>query len=146
MNSSYMHTQVGTVVIAALAASAALALGAGLFAGFQWEPVVVAALLLAMMVLFATLTVELHDNVLELRFGPGVIRKRIELANIASCEVVRNAWIYGWGIHLTPHGWLYNVAGRSAVQIVTKEGTTFRIGTDDPDNLAQAIRRSLPSR
>ena len=41
----------------------------------------------------------------------GVIRKRVRLAEIVGCEPIRIRWWYGWGIHLTPCGWLYNVSG-----------------------------------
>ena len=36
----------------------------------------------------------------------GVIRKRVRLAEIVGCEPIRIRWWYGWGIHLTPYGWL----------------------------------------
>lgn len=50
---------------------------------------------------------------------------------------------YGWGIHLTPHGWLYNVSGSDAVEIRMKTGKKYRIGTDVPEELERAISRSI---
>jgi hypothetical protein len=67
----------------------------------------------------------------------------VQLADIASCAVVQNPWWYGWGIRLTPQGWLYNVAGRSAVEIRLKSGKRFRIGTDEPQQLCQALQQAL---
>ena len=82
-------------------------------------------------------------NILRFKFGPGVFYKEFLLTDIEDCEVVRNPWYYGWGIRLTPHGWLYNVSGFSAVQIRLKNGEKFRLGTDTPQELCQAIKQSL---
>jgi hypothetical protein len=74
-------------------------------------------------------------------FGPGIIRKRVRLAEIAVCEPIRIRWWYGWGIHLTPYGWLYNVSGFEAVAITLRDGRNLAVGTDDPHGLVDAIRR-----
>jgi len=50
---------------------------------------------------------------------------------------------YGWGIHFTPNGWLCNVSGSSAVEIIMKNGKKYRIGTNVPSELEQAIRQSV---
>ena len=47
----------------------------------------------------------------------------------------------GWGIHLTPYGWLYNVSGFDAVAITLRNGRKVALGTDDPHGLVDAIRR-----
>jgi hypothetical protein len=57
--------------------------------------------------------------------------------------VVKNPWYYGWGIHLTPSGWLYNVSGFWAVELQMKNGKKYRIGTDDPEGLVQVIQDKL---
>jgi hypothetical protein len=89
--------------------------------------------------LFATLTVEIRDGLLRFRFGLGLIRKKLKIAEIESCEVVRNPWYYGWGIHATGKGWIYNVSGFEAVEIFMSDGRRLRIGTDEPDLLRKAI-------
>jgi hypothetical protein len=53
--------------------------------------------------------------------------------------VVRNRWYYGWGIRITPRGWLYNVSGLDAVELALKNGKCVRIGSDEPHALARAI-------
>jgi hypothetical protein len=58
---------------------------------------------------------------------------------IASYQVVKNPWYYGWGIRLTPHGWLYNVSGSYAVEIKMKTGKKYRIGTNVPNDFEKAI-------
>ena len=72
----------------------------------------------------------------------GLICKKVPLAEIAECEPIRIRWWYGWGIHLTPYGWLYNVSGLDAVAITLRDGRKFALGTDDPEGLVAAIRHS----
>jgi hypothetical protein len=74
-----------------------------------------------------------------LRFGIGVIRKKFPVTGIETAGVVRNPWYYGWGIRKTPEGWLYNVSGLLAVELRMKSGEKYRIGTDDPLGLLNAI-------
>ena len=102
--------------------------------------VVVLAVALA---LFASLTVEIDAEHLRIRFGIGLIRKRFPLDQIDTCRPVKNPWIYGWGIRLTPHGWLYNVSGQEAVELKMKNGKTCRIGTDEPEVLIAALQEAL---
>ena len=97
----------------------------------------------AALVLFSSLTVVIREDDMEVRFGPGLIRKRFKLHEIESCQVVKNSFFYGWGIRLTPHGWLYNVSGFYAVELKLRKGQCFRIGTDVPQQLELAIRRAV---
>jgi hypothetical protein len=101
---------------------------------------VVSGVLAIAMFLFHSLTVEVTSARIQVAFGPGWIRWRFAVAEVADAQRVRNRWYYGWGIRLTPHGWLYNVSGLDAVQVRMKSGKRFRIGTDDPDRLLDAIR------
>ena len=96
-------------------------------------------------VLFGSLTVTIREDALEIRFGPGLFRKRFFLKDIESCLVVKNRWYHGWGIHSTRHGMLYNVSGLNAVEIKMRTGKKYRIGTDVPRDLEKAILESLGS-
>jgi hypothetical protein len=139
----YQHTQIGHLIIALI--------GIGLFAmgyalaatPFNWISCLVAAILLGCMVLFASLTVIIKQETLEIKFGPGIIHKTFSLKEISHCRTVRNHWFYGWGIRLTPHGWLFNVSGLDAVEIQLRTGKKYRIGTDDPAGLAKAVQESI---
>jgi len=139
----YQHTQIGYLTIAMLGAAALLIVCLMAVAGFAWIAFAVLVILLISLVLFATLTVVIEKDALEIRFGPGVIRKKFLLKDIESCQVVKNSWYYGWGIRLTPHGWLFNVSGFYAVEIRLKNGKKYRIGTDVPNDLEEAIRQSI---
>ncbi len=141
----YQHTQKGTLLRIALAMSIALCL---VIAGKNgWNaPVSYGAVILLIVVLwlFGSLTVEVSGEELRHYFGPGFWKKTYLLQDIETSKQVRNSWIYGWGIRLTPFGWLYNVSGLDAVQIQLRSGKTFRIGTDDPKGLLKAVSQNIP--
>ena len=51
----------------------------------------------------------------------------------------------GWGIHYIPgRGWTYNVWGFACVKL-TLGRKVIRVGTDDADELAKAIRAKMGS-
>jgi hypothetical protein len=104
------------------------------------------AIILACAVLFGSLTVEIDHDALRFWFGPGVLRKRIPLSEIAACRTVRNKWWYGWGIRRIPSGWLYNVSGLGAVELTLMSGTKLRVGTDEPEVLSRRIAMVLATR
>lgn len=143
MNKPYQHTQIGYVILVALGAGLLLLIGLMLANGFEGVALVVLLFLAVCLVMFATLTVEIDEEALSIRFGPGPIQKRFRLADISSCRVVKNPWYYGWGIRLTPSGWLYNVSGFWAVELQMKNGQKYRLGTDDPEGLVQAVQDRL---
>jgi hypothetical protein len=64
----------------------------------------------------------------------------VRLSEIVGSKPIRIRWWYGWSIHLTPYGWLYNVSGFDAVAITLRDGRKFALGTDDPYGLTTAIR------
>ena len=48
----------------------------------------------------------------------------------------------GWGIRKVVGGWMFNVAGLDAVELGLSKGGLFRIGTDEPDQLLEAITQA----
>ncbi len=142
----YRHTQVGYLIIAAMVA-VMVWIGVVLAnSGINWTAIGGLAVIAVALVFFSSLTVVIGEDEVEVRFGPGPIRKRFKLNEIESCEVVRNHWYYGWGIRLTPHGVLYAVSGLDAIEIKLRMGKKFRIGTDVPQELEAAIRQAITSR
>jgi hypothetical protein len=142
----YKHTQVGYLIITVMAA-VMVWIGIVLAkAGINLVVIGVLVIIALALVLFSSLTVVIWQEELEVRFGPGPIRKRFKLNEIESCLVVKNHWYYGWGIRLTPHGVLYNVSGFHAVEIKLRTGRKFRIGTDVPQELERAIRQAINDR
>jgi len=107
--------------------------------------VVIAIVTTVILLLFVTLTVTVDDTAIEARFGIGLIGKRVPFDRIRSCQVVRNPWYYGWGIHFIPGGILYNASGLSAIELRLTNGRCVRIGSGEPDVLAAALHRAAPA-
>jgi hypothetical protein len=137
----YEHTQIGHVIIWSLfVAAVVFAINATFGSSPHRESLlVVSVVLLITLALFYKLTITINEETLCASFGIGMIRKRVSVAEIAACEPIRIRWWYGWGIHLTPYGWLYNVSGLDAVAITLRNGRKFALGSDDPQGLAAAI-------
>ena len=136
----YRHTQFGTVIVVSLLLSAVLFAGLRMMTGLMPLAVIGPVLMAVSLALFYALTVEIDAIYLRFGFGVGLIRQRIPLAEVRAVEPVPNSWLYGWGIHRTPHGGLYHVSGREAVQIALASGQRFRLGTDQPRRRAQALQ------
>ncbi len=134
----YRHTQIGWTII--------------LFVFTAWvilmvfEPVRIPVSLVfgLVLVMSYSLNVKVDSEKVSWRFGIGLIHKREPVSEIASAEIVQNKWWWGWGIRFIPPGhWLYNVSGLDAVEITLKSGRKFRIGTDEPNYLCQAVIDSV---
>jgi hypothetical protein len=138
MPARYEHTQVGLVTIAAVGAGIVIGI-VGAIATGQPGPALVAILLIVVLAQAATLTTRVDDGVLEVRMGIGLVRRRIDLRDVARVDVVRTLWIWGWGIRWTPYGWLWNVSGTRGIQLTYRSGRRFRIGSDEPERLAAAV-------
>ena len=112
----YKHTQIGHVVI--------------------W-----AVLVISVVVAIETISQPSRSHEISVVISLLLFKKKVPLAQIIACEPIRIRWWYGWGIHLTPYGWLYNVSGLDAVAIALRTGRKFGLGTDDPHGLVAAIWR-----
>ena len=134
---------VGSVVGLGLALLVTLSLSAATLAAVPWLVVALFGLLALGLLAYATLTVEVDAENVRVRFGIGLIRKSIPLSDIARCEIVRTPSWWGWGMHWTPSGWLYNVAGRVAVRLEMRSQRPMMIGTDEAERLKAAIDARL---
>lgn len=143
MNNRYRHTQVGTLILAALIIGIFLVIFISSNKGWHPLGIFVISILFICIALFYSLTIEIDDGILKIRFGIGLIQKKIDLTEVKNAKTVHNHWYYGWGIRLTPHGWLFNVSGLDAVEITLSSGKSYRIGTDRPEELTEAIKREI---
>ena len=137
----YEHTQIGYLTLSATLLVAAIM---GIVAPSNRSAltnVTIELILLICAVIFSKLTIRIDSETLTACLAIGIVCKKVTLAEIANCEPIRIRWWYGWGIHLTPYGWLYNVSGWDAVVIILRDGRKFALGTDDPQGLAEAIQR-----
>jgi len=96
--------------------------------------------LIGVAILFSSLTVDVSGSELRWHFGPGLWTYRLPLGDIQRVAIVRNHWWSGFGLRMRPGFRLYNVSGFDAVELQLKSGDIRRIGTDDPQGLAAALR------
>jgi hypothetical protein len=139
----YEHIQIGHLIITALSVVMSFITYIMITNGFNWTAFSVLIIVGVSLFLFATLKTIIAEEILELSFGLGIIKKRFLLKDIESYQIVKNPWYYGWGIHLTPNGWLYNVSGFHAIKINMKTGKKYLIGTDVPNQFGNAIQTAL---
>ncbi|MFM8980311.1 MAG: hypothetical protein ACKOSS_07610 [Planctomycetia bacterium] len=104
-----------------------------------WPFALTGGLLLLAGWLFASLRVRVDGEQVQLAFGPGWLRRRLAVREVASAAVVRSPWWWGYGIRLTPQGWMWNLAGPHGVQLHLHDGRRLRIGSDDAAGLCAAI-------
>lgn len=117
------------------------------YSGTNFAVTALMAFILFVLASFATLTSSIDENYLRIKLGYGLFARKFALNQIASVQVVKNRWYYGWGIRLWlwPKMWIYNVSGFDAVEITMKNGKIYRIGTDTPEELETAIKQSINS-
>ena len=150
----YRHTQVGYVTMISIALAIMLELGVLLLilllGGMSWFAfwfiMAVVVLLVALLCVFSTLTAIVDETCVTASFGPGLLKFSYPLQDIVSAKAVFNSWRYGYGVRLLKTGWLYNVSGLKAVEITLKSGRAHRIGTNEPEKLARAIRKGMKNR
>ncbi len=150
----YKHTQIGYLMMVIALVILVLFARVYIMASVELTSVnsgpklsIAAILVLVLFILasFVTLTTIVDDNYLRIKFGCGIFRKKFLLKEIISAKAVRNPWYYGRGIkvHFSPYMWIFSVSGFDAVEIVMKNGRVYRIGTDKPKELEEAIGKEL---
>jgi hypothetical protein len=151
---NYKHTQIGYLMI--VVTLAVLVFFARVHMMAAAEPpspdsgtnlLVTATMALIVFILasFGSLQASIDGEYLRIKFGYGIYQKKFSLNDVISAKTVKNPWYYGWGIRgwWWPKMWIYNVSGFDAVEIKMKNGKTYRIGTDEPQKLEQAILDSI---
>jgi uncharacterized membrane protein YkvI len=148
----YSHSQfgwpmaIGTALGLSLATAVLLAVSAETRAAAPWVMAALYATLLLAFLLFYRLKVAVDADRIRAVFGIGLIRKEIPLADVIRADLVKTRVMWGYGIHWTPSGWLYNVAGRHAVRLEVRGGKAVMIGTDEPEALKAAVDARLAAR
>ena len=150
----YKHTQIGylmlSITLAVLILFARLQITAraeppSYDSGTNFAVTAIMAFILFTLASFSTLAVVIDGQFLRVRFGWGIFRKKFPLTEIAAARKVKNRWYYGWGIRLWfwPKMWIFNVSGFDAVELTMKNGKIYRIGTDEPDVLEEALLKCV---
>ena len=138
-------TQFGWSIVVALVLAILLMLSILIIVGFDKIPLLVifgfvTAILVFCIVFFYKLTIIIDQDYISFSFGVGLFSRKYRLAEIKSCVPVRNSFLDGIGIRITPDGMLYNVSGFKAIELTFKNKTQrVRIGTDKPDEIAEYL-------
>lgn len=137
----YERRQIGRTLIFVAIAQAAI--GFALLAVSTIVGLVLVAVAILTGWLFTSMTVSVTDDDVRWSFGPGLVERRLALADIKAVRVARLPWYSGIGIHLTANGWLYNVASGPVVQIEARDGGRVNVGSREPEALRAAIAARL---
>lgn len=142
MESKYRHTQYGTATLMVFLITGILITIVALQViaeGRLLSAIFMLGLYLLGLLMFTSLTVEIAEEQLKFWFGIGMVRKTIALSEIQSARAIKNPWYYFWGVKSIPGGWFYAVAPGAAVEMTLRDGRILQLGTDQPNNLSQAI-------
>ncbi len=99
------------------------------------------AILVACLI-FTFMRIRVTDSELEIRFGTGFPKKRVDLETIVKVRRTRIPW-YAVGIKRIRHGWAWSVSPGPALELTLVDGKVVRIGTDDPQTLIQALEKGV---
>jgi hypothetical protein len=146
----YRHTQIGWSLIAVVVGVGLLELTIVALTTVSTLALTLAGALAAvfavLLVMFAALTVVVDDQALHLWFGAGLLRREVPLGDVVAAHTLRISWWTGWGVRAVPHGWLYRVGGRDAVELELENGRVVRVGSDEPATLLAAVNRTVGTR
>jgi hypothetical protein len=142
---TYRNVQTASLMYLISASGAVIGLiglAGGSLGAARWWLVALGVLLFVVGLVAARLTVVVDERSVTTTFGWGWPRRRIDLDEIAEIAAVRNSWWYGWGIRKVSRGWMFNNAGRDAIELRLRSGKVFRVGTDQPAELLAVLERA----
>ncbi len=107
-------------------------------------------ILITILFLSAKLTTKISADGIEARFSPFHFHtKKYLWDDIISAKVRQYSPLKeygGWGIRFGSDGKAYNVLGNKGIQVVFKDGSKLLIGTQKPDEAAQALSNFIPKK
>lgn len=138
----YKHTQFGTAMLVIFGLVFSLLVFASISEPQEsiWFAYVIVGVVA---LLFSSLTISVNNHEIKWFFDPKFWNKSLPLSEIESAKIIETKWYNGFGIRLISTGWLYNVSGLTAVELMLKDKTTVTLGTNDAHELLKAIRRQL---
>lgn len=151
MAKPYANRQVAWIYIAPLVTLVPFVIIMTTIDGGWWIGLIVGAILALVYGMFSTLNTRVGRGEVVASFTYGWPRRRIPVSAIHAHRQVRGKWWHGWGIRLIPGGMLYSVWGLDTVEIEYRDARKgrdrmFRVGTDDPQGLDDAITAARANR
>ena len=149
----YRRVQFGTMIAVGTALGVALStwmlvavVSSATLAAVPWLGYALYGVRALAFLLFGQLAVTVDEHRIRAVFGVGLVRKVVEVRDVRSAAIVRTRLWWGYGVHWTPAGWLYNVGGRWALRLDLAAERPVMIGTRDPEGLRAAIEAALAAR
>ena len=147
----YKHTQFGWVMVLLLLLSGAVLLIAAIsnknIEHLKESLLLGAFIVFSGLLLFNSLTAVVSDEYIKVYFASGLISRTIPLEKVTDCIVIKRKFLLGWGIRFGPGYTLWNVSGLNSVELTLRDRNwKFRIGTDKPEELCDAINAALKER
>lgn len=139
----YQHKQYAVFIFFVLAWIGGFVALAWNLIGADVPLMVFAGVLVLVGFLFHGLTVKVTDETISWAFGPGVAGQKLILSDIIEAKAVQNSYRHGIGIRITHDGWVYSVSGFSAVQLTLKDGSVYRVGTNDQQGVLSALEGKI---
>ena len=93
--------------------------------------------------MFSKLSTTVSDGKITLVFKYGFPKKEILFSEIKSAELQKVTNWWGSGVKIMRHGSMWRAWGNTAIAIQKHDGKRIVIGSDNPDELLQAIRSGL---
>lgn len=87
------------------------------------------------------LRVSVEDKQLTISYGVGLFKKRFDLLDIKNVSMIKNKWYCGWGVRISSEGTIYNISGFEGVKIDFRSGVSIIVGTNEPLELYQALKK-----
>ena len=148
---TYRHTQIGWAMIVTLGGIIGFSTLVLVRAGGPATSVgsIVAGLLVVCLLLFVSQTVIVDEERIQLRMGPGLIRRSVPLSEIESVDRLRLPWwavTYGIRMSLNGKRQLWRVSRAEAVDLTLSGERRLLVTTDEPDTLAAVIRAAVDAR
>ncbi|MFN5443400.1 MAG: hypothetical protein ACK48V_04150 [Crocinitomicaceae bacterium] len=111
----------------------------------DFTPIILMTFILSLVLLLVyRLTITISEQFVSFKMGIGIINKKYTISDLKSVKVVKNNWMYGWGIRFIPGGWLYNVSGFKAIELrFHSSDKIIRIGTDKPEEVTSEIEKLI---
>ncbi len=139
-SATYRHVQIGKAMRALCMGLAGVVLMLGILVKpLAFTALILAPILILSSVVFGILTIEVSPTYLRWWFGFGWPSGVIARADIVDASIESPSLLNGIGLHLTLHGWLWNVTLGDAVGVSKRSGGEVLLGTDDTAGLLAAL-------
>lgn len=141
----YKEQQVGVIPITIFGLSTIGMLYLGYLFGYNIIFVLLTIFFFVVTVVYSNMLVTVTEEFITIRIG-WVLQQQIPMAEVSGLDNHDTALLSDWGIRPLGKGWLYSIAGSTAIEIHMRDGTMFVVGTNTPEKLLNSIKEAKKER